>query len=63
MPFERDLIRFPEAVDTEDYIIATYYLETPMDIYQAANALAAEQSTGTWQRVDTRRTKYGRSTG
>jgi ribulose-bisphosphate carboxylase large chain len=63
MSFERDLIRFPEAVDTEDYVIATYYLETPMDIYQAANALAAEQSTGTWQRVgyetDEVREKHG----
>jgi ribulose-bisphosphate carboxylase large chain len=51
MSFERDLIRFPEAIKDEDYVIATYYLETPMDIYQAANAFAAEQSTGTWQRV------------
>ncbi len=51
MSFDRDLIRFPEAVNDEDYVTATYYLETPMDIYQAANALAAEQSTGTWQRV------------
>ncbi|MEW6215087.1 MAG: RuBisCO large subunit C-terminal-like domain-containing protein [Nitrospirota bacterium] len=51
MSFKRDLIRFPEAINDEDYIIATYYLETPMDLYEAANALAAEQSTGTWKRV------------
>ena len=51
MSFERDLLRFPEAINDEDYVIATYYLETPMYLYKAANAFAAEQSTGTWQRV------------
>lgn len=51
MSFNRDLIRFPEAVNDEDYIVATYYLETTEDLYVAANALAAEQSTGTWKRV------------
>ncbi len=63
MGFEKDLLRFPEAINPEDYIIATYYLETPMDIYKAANAFAAEQSTGTWQRVgyetDDLREKHG----
>ncbi len=61
--FERDLIRFPEAIDDEDYVIVTYYLETAMDIEKAANAFAAEQSTGTWQRVgyetDDLREKHG----
>ncbi len=61
--FERDLFRFPEAVSDDDYIIATYYLETPMELYEAANALAAEQSSGTWQRVgyedDDLREKHG----
>ncbi|MEW6068301.1 MAG: RuBisCO large subunit C-terminal-like domain-containing protein [Nitrospirota bacterium] len=51
MSFNRDLIRFPEAIDNESYVIATYYLETPMDMYEAANAFAAEQSSGTWKRV------------
>jgi ribulose-bisphosphate carboxylase large chain len=51
MTFNRDLIRFPEAINNEDYVIATYYLETSMDIHEAANAFAAEQSTGTWKRV------------
>lgn len=63
MSFERDLLRFPEAINDEDYVIATYYLETPMDLYKAANAFAAEQSTGTWQRVgyetDAMREKHG----
>jgi len=63
MSFEKDLLRFPEAINDEDYIYATYYLETPMDIYQAANAFAAEQSTGTWKRVgyetDVMREKHG----
>jgi ribulose-bisphosphate carboxylase large chain len=57
------LYRFPEAIATDEYVTATYYLETPMDIYQAAQALAAEQSTGTWRRVgketDKLRDKFG----
>ncbi len=36
----------------EDYVIATYYVETPMDLRQAAEATCAEQSTGTWTNVE-----------
>ncbi len=56
------LFRNINDINTEDYVIATYYLETPMDLNEAASALAAEQSTGTWQRVgyesDDLREKY-----
>ncbi|HID94442.1 MAG TPA: ribulose 1,5-bisphosphate carboxylase [Candidatus Latescibacteria bacterium] len=47
----KTLFRFPEGIEGEDYITATYYLETPLDLHRAADALAAEQSTGTWRRV------------
>jgi ribulose-bisphosphate carboxylase large chain len=51
MSFDRDLFRLPEAVAGQEYVLATYYLETPLELYEAANALAAEQSSGTWRRV------------
>ena len=58
-----DFFRLPETINDNDYIYATYYLETPMDLYEAANAFAAEQSTGTWRRVgyetDDVREKHG----
>jgi ribulose 1,5-bisphosphate carboxylase large subunit-like protein len=44
-------MRFAQAIDEESHVIATYYLETGMDLNKAAEALAAEQSTGTWVRV------------
>jgi ribulose-bisphosphate carboxylase large chain len=57
------LFRLPEGIDSSGYIFATYYVETPLDIYQAAESLAAEQSTGTWMRVqyesEERRERYG----
>ncbi len=51
MPFTNTLFRFEESITSDDYVIATYYLETPMNLNEAANALAAEQTTGTWKRV------------
>lgn len=63
MSFKEDLIRFPENIDEEKYIICIYFLETPLDLWKAADAFAAEQSTGTWMRVgyetDERRKKHG----
>ncbi len=35
----------------DEGVVATYYLETKMNMEKAAQALAAEQSTGTWIRV------------
>lgn len=52
MGYPENLMRFPEAIPDEDYIIATYYLETPLGLDETAVALAAEQSSGTWQRVE-----------
>lgn len=43
--------RFAKGIDEEKYVIASYYLDTPLDLMKAAEALAAEQSTGTWIRV------------
>jgi ribulose-bisphosphate carboxylase large chain len=51
MNAEQNLSRFPEGIDPSDYVFATYYIETPLDPYRAAQSLAAEQSTGTWMRV------------
>ena len=36
---------------TSDRILATYWIETPGPLEQAAQALAGEQSTGTFVRV------------
>jgi ribulose-bisphosphate carboxylase large chain len=38
-------------MDKADYIIASYLLETDGDLEEAADALATEQSTGTWTDV------------
>jgi len=44
--------RLPEEVDVEEgYVLATYYIETPLSLRKAAEALSAEQSTGTWLKV------------
>jgi ribulose-bisphosphate carboxylase large chain len=63
MAFEPGLFRFPEGVDSSEYIFATYYLETPLEPHRAAESMASEQSTGTWMRVkcetEERREKYG----
>ena len=36
---------------SEERVIATYHLESPLDLHKAAHALAKEQSTGTWVSV------------
>jgi ribulose-bisphosphate carboxylase large chain len=58
-----DLFRFTEAIDPTEYVFATYYVETPLDPKEAAEHLAAEQSTGTWMRVQyetaERRQRFG----
>ena len=38
-------------MNQEDYVIATYYMETQMELAKAADSLAGEQSTGTWTKV------------
>ena len=46
-------IALPEAVDPEEYIVATYLMQYPpnIDMRQMGQALAVEQSTGTWTPV------------
>jgi ribulose 1,5-bisphosphate carboxylase large subunit-like protein len=44
-------MRVAKDIDPEKHIIATYYLDTDLDLMKAAEALAGEQSTGTWIRV------------
>lgn len=42
----------PDGIDTDENIVATYYLENPMgEALSIANAFAQEQSTGTWTEV------------
>ena len=43
--------RFATSIDPEEFVVAAYYLETGLDLKKAAEALCAEQSTGTWVRV------------
>lgn len=42
-----------EEVDQSQYITCDYYYETILPITNAANAIAAEQSTGTWTKAAT----------
>lgn len=43
-------IALPEAVDLEDFVLATYVAQYParIDVHRLAPAIAIEQSTGTW---------------
>ncbi|MHA1131638.1 MAG: hypothetical protein ACTSQQ_12625, partial [Candidatus Helarchaeota archaeon] len=44
----------PEGVDFEEYVIATYFGEVPANMgisWKLAQAIAIEQSTGTWVAV------------
>lgn len=36
------------------FVVAKYYVETDLPIEEAARAIAAEESTGTWTRIGTR---------
>jgi len=42
-----------EDIDPEEYVICEYWAESTMPIEEAASAIAAEQSTGTWTDVST----------
>jgi ribulose 1,5-bisphosphate carboxylase large subunit-like protein len=44
-------MREAKDIDFEKHVVATYYLDTDLDLRKAAEALAGEQSTGTWIRV------------
>ncbi|MHA1650155.1 MAG: RuBisCO large subunit C-terminal-like domain-containing protein [Candidatus Helarchaeota archaeon] len=52
--YEAMAMALPEGVDYEEYIIATYYGELPSNMgvsWKLAQAIAIEQSTGTWTPV------------
>ena len=47
--YDPNILMLPESIEAEDFIIATYYLATETrDALKRAEALALEQSTGTW---------------
>jgi ribulose-bisphosphate carboxylase large chain len=61
---EDSFFRLREEINMDEgHVTAVYYLETPLEPSRAAEALAAEQSTGTWLRVHAetaeRRRVYG----
>ena len=41
------------GIDPESYVICTYYVETPGSLEKAGEAIAAEESIGTWTDVKT----------
>ncbi|HBM76450.1 MAG TPA: ribulose 1,5-bisphosphate carboxylase, partial [Clostridiaceae bacterium] len=47
------IVQFPEVLDEDRFIIATYYCQTKANtnMMKFAAALAVEQTTGTWLRV------------
>lgn len=46
------MLKVLDGLDPDEYIIATYYIETPaMEIVKYGIGIALEQSTGTWVRV------------
>lgn len=64
------LFPIPESIDPEDYVIATYLIQSPagMDTLTRMAAIAVEQTTGTWWPVpeetpEVRRQHVGRIIG
>lgn len=53
MYYDPIMFQFEEGINREDYMIATYYMraEMPVEIVKFAQAIAAEQATGTWLNV------------
>lgn len=50
--YDPEVFSIPEGVDSDRFIIATYYVEAEtVDILKRAEAIAVEQTTGTWIRV------------
>lgn len=43
----------PEAIDPEKYIIAKYFVESPLGLRSAGIAIATEESIGTWTEIGT----------
>jgi len=52
MSYDPLIFPIPESVDPDKYVIATYYMEGDVnDILKRAEAIAVEQTTGTWTLV------------
>lgn len=43
----------PEEIDPENYVIATYYVESELPLPEAGEQIAIEESIGTWTEVTT----------
>ena len=60
---EYSYMHINEKVDPDDYVICKYRVTTEMTMQKAAEAIAAEQSTGTWTGITTLKNdvfeKYG----
>lgn len=46
-------LKLEEEMDKERYVVCEYYFETTLPRENAANAIAAEESTGTWTKATT----------
>jgi ribulose-bisphosphate carboxylase large chain len=43
----------PESIDPDNYIIAKYYVESPLGLRSSGIAIATEESIGTWTEIST----------
>jgi ribulose-bisphosphate carboxylase large chain len=43
----------PESIDPDNYILAKYYVESPLGLESAGIAIATEESIGTWTEITT----------
>jgi len=50
---EYSYLHIDEKIDPEEYVICKYRVKTQMSMTKAAEAIAAEQSTGTWTGIST----------
>ena len=53
MSYGTKYLSLGEDIDPEQYVICEYWAESTLPIEEAASAIAAEQSTGTWTDVST----------
>ena len=53
MEYSNKYLHLGEEIDPDDYVICKYKITTNLEISNAAAAIAAEQSTGTWTGIST----------
>ena len=53
MEYSNKYLHLGEEIDPDDYVICKYKIATNLEMSNAAAAIAAEQSTGTWTGVST----------